>query len=148
MHSPVFHDSAEDGIQNALLAVLAHPEGINGVAVARLIGRRTDSAKSKLRELNRRGDISRVCVCGNSYIWMMPELAKAFEAARAVTARERENAGRDRRRLQEEQRRKEANEQYADKPMIQRCIPANECRPLRPSGPRWVFDVPSYAPHG
>jgi len=149
-----FSQDAEDGIQNALLAVLSHPEGLTGVQVAIMIGLGPDSAKSKLRELHRRDEIAPGFISGNMRLWMLPSAAAAFSAAQYERLRINDAISRKRRR--EQRRLKDAAdkakliEHDADldvdrHPMVQRIIPAAAASPITPRCARWVFDVASYA---
>lgn len=140
-YQTLFHSKAEEGIQNTLLCVLAYPEGINAVEITSLIGLGIDSVKCKLRELYRRKEIERVCVCGNTYLWMSPSCASDYEIIRAEKARCRENEGRERRRIQEAHRREKESEMYSKLPMVQRVIDARSAPRLSPPCPRWVFEL-------
>lgn len=133
-----FSADAEDGIQNALLSILSHPDGLRGTAVAELIGLGPDSAKSKLRELRRRGEIEPAFLNGNTWLWMVPSDAKAFSAGQYEAMRVKDATRRNVRRAIAAARR---SEEECDPPIVKRLISANLAAPLRPAGPRSVFEV-------
>lgn len=134
-----FRLSALDGMQNALLVVLAHPHGITANEVADLIGLRVDATMNKLRELRAAGYIgpSRY-FGGNKTTWMPAEESEKSCKANSIASKEKRAQQKRARKqlvLMDEQAKFEAGEH--------RVIPAHVAPKLRTFGVRWVFELVS-----
>jgi hypothetical protein len=129
--------SLEDGINNALLVVLGHPEGIAAHEVAKLICLRTCSTLHKLRELRAMGYIGPSRYSGGQgTTWMPAEESKVACEAYALIVKKKRAA---QKKARKEERSKA--EQEAFEAGTHRVIPAHMGLHLRNLGPRWVFGM-------
>ena len=142
--------TAEDGINDALIVIEAHPEGISAKAISKLIGLGPDSTCEKLRRLRDRGQANATRQGGINAVWMTWERAEAARAAYASQARskaaEAEDRRRDRKRSIAAQERAQAEAEQAaildafEADPEHLLIPAGAWKATIPAGPRWVFD--------
>ena len=139
-----YHVEAENGVQNAMLAVLLHPCGITAIAVSVLIGFRIDATLSKLRMLRDRGEIGSSRKGGCKSLWMT---SAATAISRLAHAEEKRNEAAESQARRHAKKRsaaiaeKEAAEDSFLAPIVQRIIPAIHADRIYPAGPRSVFDM-------
>jgi hypothetical protein len=129
--------SLEDGINNAMLVVLGHPEGITAHEVAKLISLRTGSTLHKLRELRAMGYIGPSRYSGGQgTTWMPAEESKIACEAYALIVKKKRAAHKKAKKVEYSEAEQEAFEAGTH-----RVIPAHMGMHLRNLGPRWVFDL-------
>lgn len=152
-HGSAFSHSLDDGILNAYLAVLLHPEGVTSVEVASLIDLGLYSTKTKLSFLRQKELVDIGYMHGNTWLWMLPDAAKAFSAEQWERARVSELGGRTKRRKAAVARvelKAELDSLVDDDPVVQRLVSAHDAAPLAHVAPqvwdarRWVFDVAGF----
>lgn len=138
-----YHGSSESGMQNALLAVLAHPGGITAIAIAEMICLRIDSTLSKLRILRDRGEIGVSRQGGRNALWMT-YTAVACANLEYAEKKRCEAAESQARRHAKKRSAAIAEKEYAEceflAPVVHRIIPAMNAERLYPAGPRSVFE--------
>lgn len=123
------------------------PAGARSREIAAVIGRSEDATK---RSLMRLGDYekARYIRTGGHTVWYAPKHAATVAAAHAanvaaVARKKRESKSQYAKRVAAAKRGQRAARSYAERPLVQRTVPAAHAKPLRKSGPASVWELGS-----